>query len=40
MIDFFNDGMMPVSGGVLDQSAWFLSAVRFVNRDENEIRGE
>jgi len=28
LIDLFNDGLPPIAGGVLDQSAWFISAVR------------
>jgi len=37
LIDFFHDGNMPVAGGVLDQSAWFLDAARFLKAEENRI---
>ncbi|HUP80694.1 MAG TPA: hypothetical protein VM260_19245, partial [Pirellula sp.] len=30
MIDLFEKGLPPVNGGVLDQSAWFVDAVRLL----------
>ena len=34
LIDFFHDGMPPVDGGVLKQSATFLNAARYLKNQE------
>ena len=36
--DLFSKGLPPVSGGVLDQSAWFIQAVGILARDEDQIK--
>jgi hypothetical protein len=33
-------GHLPVTGGTLDQSAWFLAAWRQLENDQNEIEAE
>ena len=38
LIDFFHKGLPPISGGVLDQSAWFLHASKLLKSYENEFR--
>jgi hypothetical protein len=38
MSEFFDKGLPPVAGGLLDQSAWFLDAVSVLRRDEAEMR--
>lgn len=40
VIEFFQKGMPPIQGGVLDQSASFLRAVSFFDRDEQELKHE
>jgi len=40
LIDLFRKGVMPIAGGVLDQSAWFISAVQCYEQAENLIRAE
>jgi hypothetical protein len=40
MIDYFHDGLPPVAGGALEQSAWFLAAARFLKNDEMTIKAE
>lgn len=40
LIDLFNKGLPPVAGGVLDQSASFLEAVRYLGAEENKIEVE
>jgi hypothetical protein len=35
---YFENGMMPVAGGVLDQSATFLEAVRLLRAEVAEHR--
>lgn len=37
MIDLFHEGITPVSGGALDQSASFLEAARFLKNVEQRI---
>lgn len=39
-IDLFEKGMAPVAGGTLDQSAWFLAAVKTLRYDESIIKAE
>jgi len=33
-------GMLPEAGGTLEQSAWFLSAWRQLEHDQNQIEQE
>jgi hypothetical protein len=40
LIDLFHKGMMPISGGVLDQSNWFVDAAQFVASEDSKIRTE
>lgn len=40
LADMMEKGMLPVAGGVLDQSAWLLQAARILERDEATIRSE
>lgn len=40
LADMMEKGIMPVAGGALDQSAWFLQAARILERDEAKIRSE
>lgn len=40
LADLYSKGLMPVAGGVLDQSAWFLEAARILDRDEETIKAE
>jgi hypothetical protein len=40
MVDFLDKGLMPVAGGVLDQSYWFMQAARLLKNDEAKIRAE
>jgi len=40
LADLFAKGIPPVSGGVLDQSAWFIQASRILERDEETIKAE
>jgi len=40
MIDLFDRGILPVTGGALDQSSWFLSAERCYRLEEALIRSE
>jgi hypothetical protein len=40
LMDMADKGHLPVSGGVLDQSAWFIEAYRFYSADIEQIRAE
>lgn len=40
LIELFGKGVLPVSGGALDQSAWFLSAERCYRIEEALLRSE
>jgi hypothetical protein len=40
MVDLFGKGLPPISGGVLDQSASFIEAVRFFESEEGKVRNE
>lgn len=31
------DGLMPVAGGILDQSAWFVELLTSLNNEQNRI---
>lgn len=37
LMDLFENGLPPVSGGTLDQAAWFLSAVRTLQHEEAAV---
>lgn len=38
LIDIFRQGVPPVAGGALDQTPWFLQAVRQLRADENALK--
>ena len=38
--DLFENGTPPISGGALDQSAWFVSSYRQFKHEENTIAAE
>ena len=40
LIDLFNKGMAPVAGGVLDQAAWFIDAVRVFEHEESLAKAD
>jgi hypothetical protein len=40
MFDFFDKGMMPISGGVLDQAEWFLGAMRTLQQEDALAKSE
>jgi hypothetical protein len=40
MIDMAEKGHLPVSGGVLEQSAWFIEAYQFYTNDIEKIKAE
>jgi hypothetical protein len=40
MTELFGKGLPPVAGGVLDQSAWFINASRFLESEEAAIKAE
>jgi hypothetical protein len=40
LFDLFAKGAMPVSGGVLDQSAWFIQAEQFFSNDVESTKAE
>ena len=40
MIDLAEKGHLPVAGGVLDQSQWFMEAYRFYQTDVQTIKAE
>lgn len=40
MIDLFHEGIPPVGGGALDQSASFLEAARFLKNVEQRIENQ
>lgn len=40
MFDMADKGHLPVSGGVLDQSAWFIEAYRFYSADVERARAK
>ena len=37
LVDAFDDGMLPIVGGILDQANWFLEAARFVKNEDAKI---
>jgi hypothetical protein len=40
LIDLFEKGIPPITGGVLDQSASFIEAARFFESEEGKVRNE
>ena len=40
MIDLFEKGLPPITGGVLDQSASFIAAASFFQSEESKVRNE
>jgi hypothetical protein len=38
LADLFEKGVMPIAGGALDQSAWFVDAVNILKADESRVR--
>jgi len=40
LIDLYKNGILPVAGGALDQSAWFLNAVQYFEFNESLISRE
>lgn len=38
LIEEYQKGMQPVAGGVLDQSAYFIEAVKFLRREEALVK--
>jgi hypothetical protein len=38
MIDMAEKGHMPLAGGVLEQSAWFVEAYRFYTNDMEKLK--
>lgn len=40
MIDMADKGHLPVAGGVLDQSAWFVEAMRFYHADYERAKAK
>lgn len=37
LVDLFYEGLPPVAGGVLNQSAWFISFAKRMKREENLV---
>lgn len=40
LFELFGKGVLPVAGGVLDQSAWFIEAERFYAADVENVKAE
>lgn len=40
LIDLFNKGLPPISGGALDQSASFIAASQYFSAQENLVKAE
>ena len=40
LIDLFGKGLPPVAGGTLDQSVWFLEAVKVLSSEEALAKAE
>lgn len=40
LAEMMDKGVMPVAGGLLDQSSWLLQAARILDRDEARIKAE
>ena len=39
-VAFADKGFLPVAGGMLDQSAWWLDIYRMMNNEQNQIDSE
>lgn len=37
LADLFHNGLAPMAGGVLDQSAWFIDAARTIKREDRRV---
>jgi len=40
MFDIADKGHLPIGGGVLDQSAWFIEAYRFYSADVEKAKAQ
>jgi hypothetical protein len=40
LADLFEKGLPPISGGVLDQSAYFIKTARILKQDDAKIRAD
>jgi len=40
MIDMAEKGHLPIAGGVLEQSAWFIEAYRFYSADLEKAKAQ
>lgn len=40
MFELADKGHLPISGGLLDQAAWFVEAYRFYTADVDKIKAE
>jgi hypothetical protein len=40
LIDLFHNGLPPIAGGVVDQSAWFVAAARTLKQEEMRAKAE
>ena len=40
LIDLFGKGVLPVAGGALDQSAWFLEAASVMGHEDAAMKAE
>jgi hypothetical protein len=40
LIDLFEKGLPPISGGTLDQSVWFLEAAKVLSNEESLAKME
>jgi hypothetical protein len=40
MFDLADKGLLPVSGGVLDQAQWFIEAYQFWKSEVNRAQAE
>lgn len=40
MFELADKGHLPIAGGLLDQSAWFVEAYRFYAADVDKIKAE
>jgi hypothetical protein len=38
LADLFEKGIMPIQGGALDQSSWFVDAVSYLKSEESRAR--
>jgi hypothetical protein len=40
LIDLFEKGLPPIAGGTLDQSVWFLEAVKVWSNEEAQAKAQ